>query len=298
MKIKNIIILFAVSLLTFTSCKEERQFDASGSFEAEEFIISSEGMGTIEQFNIEEGQLLKAGEVVGYIDTTQLFLKKKLMEAQIGALLSRKPDINVQIAAIEEQIETVLKEKQRFTILFNKDAATQKQLDDIDAQYKVLQKQLQAQKSQLTKTSEGITKESVPLRVQIEQIEDQIKKSVIVNPIDGTVLTRFAKANEITAMGKPLYKIADLNKIILRAYISGDQLSQVKLNQKVKIYTDKGDGTFQETTGIITWISDKAEFTPKTIQTKNERANLVFAIKVSVVNDGTYKIGMYGEFNF
>lgn len=298
MKIRNIIILFAVSLLTFTSCKEERQFDASGSFEAEEFIISAEGMGTIEQLTIEEGQLLKAGEVVGYIDTTQLFLKKKLMEAQIGALLSRKPDINVQIAAIEEQIETVLKEKQRFTILFNKDAATQKQLDDIDAQYKVLQKQLQAQKSQLTKTSEGINKESVPLRVQIEQIEDQIKKSVIVNPIDGTVLTRFAKANEITAMGKPLYKIADLSKIILRAYISGDQLSQVKLNQKVKIYTDKGDGTFQETTGIITWISDKAEFTPKTIQTKNERANLVFAIKVSVVNDGTYKIGMYGELNF
>ena len=295
-KIKISFIIISLVLLV-TSCKEERQFDASGSFEAEEYIISAEGMGKIEQFSIEEGQLLQAGVIVGYIDTTQLFLKKKQLEAQIGAVLSRKPDIRVQIASLEEQIATILKEKERFTKLVKTDAATQKQLDDIENQYKVLQKQLQAQQSQLAITSDGISKESVPMRVQMEQIEDQIQKCIIVNPINGTVLTRYAKTNEVTANGKPLYKIADLSKIILRAYISGDQLPKVKLNQKVKVFTDNGDGTFQETEGIITWISDKAEFTPKTIQTKNERANLVFAIKVSVVNDGKFKIGMYGEIN-
>lgn len=295
-KIKISFIIISLVLLV-TSCKEERQFDASGSFEAEEFIISSEGMGKIEFFSIEEGQLLQAGAIVGCIDTTQLYLKKKQLEAQIGAVLSRKPDIRVQIASLEEQIASILKEKERFTKLVKSDAATQKQLDDIENQYKMLQKQLQAQQSQLAITSDGISKESVPMRVQMEQIEDQIRKCIIINPINGTVLTRYAKANEITANGKPLYKIADLTTIILRAYISGDQLPKVKLNQKVKVFTDNGDGTFQETTGIITWISDKAEFTPKTIQTKNERANLVFAIKVSVVNDGKFKIGMYGEIN-
>jgi len=296
-KIKISFIIISLVLFV-TSCKEERQFDASGSFEAEEYIISAEGMGKIEQFSIEEGQLLQAGAMVGYIDTTQLYLKKKQLEAQIGAVLSRKPDIRVQIASLEEQIASILKEKERFTKLVKSDAATQKQLDDIENQHKMLQKQLQAQQSQLAITSDGISKESVPMRVQMEQIEDQIRKCIIINPINGTVLTRYAKANEITANGKPLYKIADLSKIILRAYISGDQLPKVKLNQKVKVFTDNGDGTFQETTGIITWISDKAEFTPKTIQTKNERANLVFAIKVSVVNDGKFKIGMYGEINF
>lgn len=295
-KIKISFIIISLVLLV-TSCKEERQFDASGSFEAEEFIISAEGMGKIEFFSIEEGQLLQAGAIVGCIDTTQLYLKKKQLEAQIGAVLSRKPDIRVQIASLEEQIASILKEKERFTKLVKSDAATQKQLDDIENQYKMLQKQLQAQQSQLAITSDGISKESVPMRVQMEQIEDQIRNCIIINPINGTVLTRYAKANEITANGKPLYKIADLTTIILRAYISGDQLPKVKLNQKVKVFTDNGDGTFQETTGIITWISDKAEFTPKTIQTKNERANLVFAIKVSVVNDGKFKIGMYGEIN-
>lgn len=298
MKKINISFIILSLMLIAISCKEERQFDASGSFEAEEYIISAEGIGKIEQFSIEEGQLIQAGTIVGYIDTTQLFLKKKQLEAQIGAILSRKPDVRIQIASLEEQIASVLKEKERFTKLVKSNAATQKQLDDIENQYKMLQKQLQAQQSQLAITTDGITKESVPLLVQMEQIQDQIQKCIIVNPITGTVLTRYAKAHETTANGKPLYKIADLSKIILRAYISGDQLPKVKLNQKVKVYTDNGDGTFQETEGIITWISDKAEFTPKTIQTKNERANLVFAIKVSVHNDGKFKMGMYGELNF
>ncbi len=298
MKKINISVIILSFVLLVTSCKEERQFDASGSFEAEEYIISAEGMGVIKQFSIEEGQLLQAGSIVGFIDTTQLYLKKKQLEAQIGAVLSRKPDIQVQIASLEEQIASILKEKERFTKLVKSDAATQKQLDDIDNQYKMLKKQLQAQQSQLSITSDGVTKESVPLRVQMDQIEDQIQKCIIINPITGTVLTRYAKAHETTANGKPLYKIADLSNIILRAYISGDQLPKVRLNQKVKVFTDNGDGTFHETEGVITWISDKAEFTPKTIQTKNERANLVFAIKVSVVNDGKFKIGMYGELNF
>ena len=178
------------------------------------------------------------------------------------------------------------------------EAATQKQLDDINTQYLVLKKQLDALYSNLEINTEGLSNESVPLRIQKEQVDDQIRKCIIVNPIKGTILSQYAKVNEMATTGKPLYKIADLSNIILRVYISGDQLSTVRLNQKVKVFTDAGDGKFKETEGIINWISDKSEFTPKTIQTKNERANLVYAIKVKVVNDGSYKIGMYGEINF
>lgn len=298
MKINKITFSIIMMLLILTSCQKERKFDATGSFEAEEYIISSEGIGTIKMLNIDEGQSLKAGVIIGYIDTTQLYLKKEQLTAQINAVLSRKPNIAVQISSLEEQINAILKERQRFTILVKNDAATQKQLDDIETQYKVLKKQLDALYSSLEISAEGLNKESVPLKIQMEQIEDQIQKCIIVNPITGTVLTRYAKANEVTATGKPLYKIADLSKLILRAYISGDQLPLLKLSQQVTVFTDAGDGKFNETKGIITWISDKSEFTPKTIQTKNERANLVYAIKVQVINDGSYKIGMYGEINF
>jgi HlyD family secretion protein len=298
MKINKITFSIIMMLLILTSCQKERKFDATGSFEAEEYIISSEGIGTIKMLNIDEGQSLKAGVIIGYIDTTQLYLKKEQLTAQINAVLSRKPNIAVQISSLEEQINAIQKERQRFTILVKNDAATQKQLDDIETQYKVLKKQLDALYSSLEISAEGLNKESVPLKIQMEQIEDQIQKCIIVNPITGTVLTRYAKANEVTATGKPLYKIADLSKLILRAYISGDQLPLLKLSQQVTVFTDAGDGKFNETKGIITWISDKSEFTPKTIQTKNERANLVYAIKVQVINDGSYKIGMYGEINF
>ena len=293
-------IAIAVStIFLMTACNNNKpSFDASGSFEAEETIISSEASGTIKQFNIEEGQTLKAGQSIGYIDSTQLYLKKKQLETQIKALLSKKPNISVQLSALQSQLATAEKEKIRIANLVKGDAATTKQLDDITASIEVIKKQIEAQKSSLEISSEGIGKDATPLYVQIEQLNDQLAKCNIINPTNGTVLSKYAEQNEMANTGKALYKIADLSTIILRAYISGNQLPQVKLNQKVKVSTDDGKGGFKETEGTIIWINDKAEFTPKTIQTKDERANMVYAIKVKVVNDGSYKIGMYGEIKF
>jgi len=261
-------------------------------------IVSTEAMGKLLKFDVEEGMVLKKDQVVGLVDTTQLYLKKKQLESTIKSVLSKQPDIPTQLAAIQEQIETTEREKKRIENLVKSDAATTKQLDDINSQLDVLNKQYDATKSSLTITRQGMRSETLPLIAQIEQIEDQINKSIIKNPIDGTVLTRYAKQYEMTSGGKALYKIADLSEMILRAYINGDQLGQVKLDQKVKVFVDKGDSNQKELEGEIYWVSSKAEFTPKTIQTKDERANLVYAIKVRVKNDGYLKIGMYGEVKF
>lgn len=285
------------SLLSSCNNKESR-FDASGSFEAEETIISSESSGTIKAFSIEEGDVLQVGQSIGYIDSTQLHLKKKQLLAQITALQSRKPNIPVQLAALEAQLQNAEKEKVRIENMIKGNAATTKQLDDINANIIVLKTQIQAQKTTLQSSSNSISKDVDQLRVQIEQINDQLKRCQIISPMGGTVLAKYAEANEMAAPGKALYKIADLNNIILRTYISGDQLPQIQLNQKVTVATDDGEGGFKETEGSISWINDKAEFTPKTIQTKNERANMVYAVKIKVKNDGSYKIGMYGEIKF
>ncbi len=297
-KIRTIVFVTGIVIL-FAACNNNKiSFDASGSFEAEEIIISSEATGAIKQFEIEEGQTLQAGQIVGYIDSTQLYLKKKQLLAQVNAILSKKPNEAAQLAALQSHLATAQKEKVRITNLVNGDAAPQKQLDDINAQIDVIKKQIEAQKSSLDISTDGISKEAVSVTTQVEQLNDQLAKCKLINPINGTVLTKYAEANEMTATGKPLYKIADLSTIILRAYITGNQLSQAKLNQQVKVFTDDGKGGYKETTGTIVWINDKAEFTPKTVQTKDERANMVYAIKVKVKNDGTYKIGMYGEINF
>lgn len=296
---KKIQIILGVGLLFIISCKNDKKsFDASGSFEAIETIISAESNGTIKEFNLDEGDVLSAGERIGYIDTVQTYLKKRQLEAQVGAGLSRKPNIPVQLSALKEQINHLEKEKLRTQNLIAGDAATPKQLDDIEAQIKLLQRQLEAQQSSLSISNQSIGKDVVPLEVQIYQLDDQLQKSKIINPIQGTVLTKYAEANEAATIGKPLYKIADLSNMILRCYITGSQLPNVKLNQKVNVLTDDGKGGYLTTEGIITWINDKAEFTPKTIQTKDERANQVYAIKVKVKNDGRYKIGMYGEIKF
>lgn len=289
---------FILLILISFSCADERKFDASGAFEAVEVIISAEATGKLLEFQIEEGQELQAEQHVGYIDTVQLYLKKRQLQTQIEALVSKKPDIEIQLSALNEQLKAAEVEKQRVIKLIESDAATQKQLDDIKAQIEVIKRQIEAQKSSLEISSEGINKDIVPLQVQLEQVDDQLKKCKILNPVGGTVLTKYAEQNEMAVAGKSLYKIADLNSITLRVYISSNQLPQVKLNQKVKVYTDNGEGGFSEDKGIITWISSKAEFTPKTIQTKEERANMVYAMKIKVQNDGTYKIGMYGEVNF
>ena len=299
MKNKLLLGYYLVFSIFLISCSNGNgNFDATGTFEADEIIVSSEAMGKLLMFEVEEGSMLKQNQIVGVVDTTQLYLKKKQLESTIKAVLSKQPDIPTQLAAIKEQIATAEREKIRIENLVKTNAATTKQLDDINSQLDVLNKQYDATKSTLTITKQGIQSEALPLIAQVEQIQDQINKSTITNPIDGTVITRYAMKDEITSNGKALYKIANLSEMILRAYINGDQLGQVKLNQKVKVYVDKGNKDQKELEGTIYWISSKAEFTPKTIQTKDERANLVYAIKVSVKNDGYLKIGMYGEVKF
>jgi len=291
--------LFIITCFLFSSCNNNKnQFDASGSFETDETIISAQASGTILQFNILEGQTLQEGQNIGYIDTVQLYLKKKQLEAQIAAALSRRPDIAAQLASLEEQLKTAEREKKRVENLIQANAAPHKQLDDATSQVDVIKKQIVAQQSSLGITTQGITKDVTPLQVQIDQMNDQLAKSKIINPINGTVLTKYAMQNEVATPGKPLYKIADLSNLFLRAYISGNQFSQIKLDQKVKVLVDNGEKSYKEYEGAITWISDKAEFTPKTIQTKEERTNLVYAIKIKVKNDGFLKIGMYGEVKF
>ena len=292
-------IISTVILLLMGSCENGgNQFDASGAFEAEEVIISAEAMGRIMELNIEEGQILKTGQVIGYVDSTQLFLKKKQLEAQIEAVMSNKPNVSVQLSALQKQLNAATNERKRIENLLKADVATQKQLDDVNTQIEVIKSQMSALKSTLSNSTDNINKNASTLSVQIEQINDQLEKCKIVNPMAGTVLTKYAMANEMGSPGKPIYKIADLSSIILRVYVSGNQLPEIKLNQKVKVNTDDGQGGFNESEGTITWINNKAEFTPKTIQTKDERANMVYAVKVKVKNDGRYKIGMYGELMF
>ena len=292
-------ILFISTILLLASCSgNSNRYDASGTFEATEIIVSAEASGLIQAFNLEEGEVLQAGQYIGSIDSVQLYLSKKQLQAQIQAVLSKRPDVATQIAALQEQLKQAHREQQRITNLLKADAATQKQLDDANAQIAIINKQIEGQRSSLRITSASLSEETLPLTVQIEQLNDQLEKCRIVNPVTGTVLTKYAEANEMAANGKPLYKVADLSQIILRAYITGDQFAQVKLNQPVQVLIDAKDGEYTTYTGTVVWITDKAEFTPKTIQTKDERANLVYATKIKVKNDGKLKIGMYGEVKF
>lgn len=290
--------LIVLTPLLIACSNGNNEFDATGTFESEEIIVSSEAAGKLTRFDVEEGVLLQENQTVGLIDTIQLHLKRKQLQATIRAVLSKLPDIETQLAAIQEQIKTAETEKKRIENLVKSNAASTKQLDDINAQLELLNKQYDANKSNLSITKQGLQSEAYTLQVQIEQIEDQIKKSIVVNPVNGTVLARYAKQYEVTATGKALYKIADLSVMTLRAFVDGEQLGKIKLGQKVKVFVDKGDDEQKEMNGEVYWISSKAEFTPKTIQTKDERANLVYAIKVRVKNDGYVKIGMYGEVKF
>lgn len=292
---KTFIISF-MAVISLTACSSDKnQYDASGTFEAVETIVSAEATGTIHSFDIREGQLLKSGLTIGYIDSTQLHLKRKQLQAQIRAVLSKRPNINTQLASLLEELQQAEREQKRIANLLRSDAATQKQLDDASAQVAIIKRKITAQESVLGITTASLGEETLPLRVQIEQLDDQLAKCKIINAVNGTVLTKYAEKFETAVTGKPLYKIADLSHVILRAYITGDQFSQIKLNQNVTVLVDGAEGEYKEYPGIIQWISDKAEFTPKTIQTKDERANLVYAVKIDVKNDGYLKLGMYGE---
>lgn len=292
----NKYLLFTASFVILTACGNGKSdYDASGTFEATEVIVSSEANGKIMQFNVEEGQLLEADKEVGCIDTLQLYLKKMQLLASGKAVANKSMDINKQIAATKEQISKAEYEKKRNENLLKENAATQKQIDDINSQIAVLKKQLEAQVSTLQRGNASVTEESSAYEIQVAQLDDQLRKCHITSPINGTVLAKYAEKGELATQGKPLFKVADVQKMFLRAYITADQLTQLKLGDKVKVFSDLGDNDRREYEGVITWISDKSEFTPKTIQTRDERANLVYAMKIAVKNDGYLKIGMYGE---
>jgi HlyD family secretion protein len=280
----------------FAACSSNnRDYDASGMFEATEVIISAEVTGKILTLNIREGQWVESSEILGLIDTTQLFLQKvQLLQGkkQAGA---RKQDVATQLAALEEQLAYQQREKTRIEKLIAAKAGNTKQLDDIDAQIAIVQKQIAATKDNLEKNNQGVSDNVGLVDAQIDAINDMISKAHIQSSIAGTVVMKYAEAGEVTAMGRPLFKVADLENIYLRAYITSAQLTQIKLEQPVKVYADFGEKERREYEGVITWISSEAEFTPKTIQTKDERANLVYAIKILVKNDGFLKIGMYGD---
>lgn len=286
-----------VSIFLVSCSNSDGDVDASGTFETTEVIVSTESMGKIMQLNVEEGQQLNFNQRVGYIDTTQLYLKKLQLVASKKALQSRRPDIQKQIAALEQQIETAKTERKRVENLVKAEASTTKQLDDANAQIKVLERQLEAAKSSLETTTNGISGDNEALQIQVEQIEDQLQKCYITSPISGVVLTKYAEQGELATPGKALFKIGDVTNMILRAYVTSDQLTQIALGQKVKVYADYGEDR-KEYEGVVSWISSKSEFTPKTIQTRDERANLVYAVKINIKNDGLLKIGMYGNVKF
>ncbi len=291
-------LVFSIAFLLHSCGKSENNFDASGTFEATEVMISSEVSGRILQFDIEEGQQVYAMQLLGLIDSTQLYLRKQQLEASIKAVQSRKPDMNKQIAALEQQITTARTEMKRVENLVKANVANTKQLDDINAQIAVLEKQLVASKSSISTTTESISAETDALLAQLKQLDDQLKKCNITSPIIGIILGKYAEAGELAVAGKPLFKVADMQNMFLRAYITADQLTKLKIGQKLKLFSDFGDKEYKEYEGELAYISDRAEFTPKTILTRNERANQVYAVKIKVANDGFLKNGMYGHVKF
>ena len=298
MKSRNLLGLCSL-LALFSACGNGApKYDATGTFETTEVLVSAEASGRLLYFDIEEGMLLKAGEEVGVVDTVQLYLKKLQLEASIKSVEEQRPDILKQVAATKEQISAAQRERNRVANLLKVGAANQKQLDDAEDQLEVLRKQLVAQNSTLSNSHQSLTWQSSSVGIQVAQVEDQLKKCHITSPITGTVLAKYAEAGELTAMGTPLFKVADTEQMYLRAYITSELLSQVKLGQKVTVFSDYGTDEHKQYPGVVTWISDTSEFTPKTILTKNERANLVYAVKIAVHNDGLLKIGMYGGVEF
>jgi HlyD family secretion protein len=288
-------ILLLILFLIISSCSnDDDKSDAYGNFEATEIIVSAEATGKLLEFNVEEGQTIDEGEIIGYIDTVQLHLKKLQLEQQKKAIKTKSNNVFSQVSVLQQEKKNAFIEKERTEKLLKDEAAPKKQLDDINARINVINKQITSVKTQ----NSTIFQEMKTIDTQIDQIGDQINKSEIKNPVKGTVLTKFTEPSEVVSYGKPLYKIANLKVMELRVYVSGDQLTSIKLGQKVKVLIDKNkeDNIFLE--GTISWISSKAEFTPKTIQTKEERVNLVYAVKVRVVNDGILKIGMPGEILF
>ena len=295
---KKMMILASVALMMVACRGNEKEYDATGTFEATETTVFAEQSGALISFSVNEGDEIEAGTKVGLIDTTQVWLKIQQLGATKEVYQSQKPDMEAQIAATRQQLAKAQQEEQRYKELVADGAAPSKMLDDASSQVKVLQKQLAAQQSALSTSTRSLDKQMAATDVQVSQLRDQLRKCHIVTPTKGTVLEKYVERGEFVAVGKPLLKIADTQEMFLRAYVTSAQLQNIKLGQKVKVFADYGNGQKKEYDGTISWISSRSEFTPKTILTDDERADLVYAVKVAIKNDGFVKIGMYGEVKF
>jgi len=288
-------ILASVALMMAACGGNEKEYDATGTFEATETTVFAEQSGALMNFSVNEGDEIKAGIEVGLIDTMQVWLKIQQLGATKEVYQSQKPDMEAQIAATRQQLTKAQQDEQRYRELVADGAAPSKALDDATNQVKVLQKQLAAQQSALSTNTRSLDKQMAATDVQVSQLRDQLRKCHIVSPTKGTVLEKYVERGEFVATGKPLLKIADTQDMYMRAYVTSAQLQNIKLGQQVKVFADYGDGQKKEYDGTISWISSRSEFTPKTILTDDERADLVYAVKVAIRNDGFVKIGMYGE---
>ncbi len=292
---KKILVLASAMLIMSACGNKEKEFDATGTFEATETTVSAEQTGTVLTFDIEEGNEVEAGTQVGLIDTTQLWLKLQQLDATKRVYESQKPDTQKQIAATRQQLQKARQEQQRYRELVDDGAAPSKMLDDATNQVKVLERQLEAQLSTFNAQLSTLNSQQAATDVQANQLRDQLQKCHILVPISGSVLEKYAERGEFVATGKPLFKIADTRQMFLRAYVTSAQLQDIKVGQPVTVFADYGDGQRRSYEGKISWISSRSEFTPKTILTDDERADLVYAVKIAVKNDGYIKIGMYGE---
>lgn len=289
-------LLYAGLAVMAASCKDGNgAATASGTFEAEEITVSAEASGKLVSFTVREGQEVSEGQVLGQIDSLSLYLNKELLEQNIAALETGKPDVEAQIGVMKTRLENGRHELDRLSRLLESDAATRKQYDDAEASVSVLEKQIEATESSLNSNIASIDAQIAGLKIQIAQAEDMLSKCRIVSPVDGTVLSKYAHEGELASAGKPLFKVADLEHVFLRAYFTSGQLKDISLGQDVKVTADFGGGKVREYPGKIVWISAKSEFTPKSIQTDDDRENLVYAVKVAVENDGYIKIGMFGK---
>jgi HlyD family secretion protein len=291
MKATIITTIAAIMLISVSCNRNDNLADAYGNFEVDETVVSSLMPGEIMQFEIEEGSTYKAGQLVGYIDTIDLHLLKPELFANRKATSSKTENISTQIEILKNQLANLEREQKRIINLVKAGAATSQQLDNIDGQIDVVNSQIKSARSQYA----AIVAQLEGIDAKVLQLEEKIRKSRIVNPINGIVLSKLAEAYEFTAPGKPLYKIANIDVIDLRAYISGSQLSTIKLGETFTVKIDGASGEMIDYPGKVVWVSSEAEFTPKTIQTKEERVDLMYAIKIRVKNDGRIKIGMPGE---
>ena len=293
---KKIMICTAALTLLVSSCgSSDKEFDATGIFEATEVTVSAEATGRLIKFDVTEGSRVNADRQVGLIDTVQLQLKAEQVGATRESFANQRPNVQAQVAATRQQLVKAQLERTRTAALLKDGAATRKQMDDADNAVRVLKSQLEAQVSMLNNSTRSLDSQMSGADIQRYQVLDQLKKCHITSPITGTILEKYAERGEFAVIGKPLFKVADVDQMYLRAYITSAQLAKVKVGQRVKVFSDYGTDTRKSYDGTVTWISSRAEFTPKTILTDDERADLVYAVKIAVKNDGYIKIGMYGE---